>query len=103
MPKKIRVNIFEEMREALHEAASYERCKPVDFALQTKREQNQTLTLKNVGCGTRQALVTRREERPTLSRLRRAGAEDAKEWGTQEFFADGVRHPRITHYKRAPL
>jgi len=36
MPKKIKVNIFEEMREALHDAASYERCKPVDFRVTNK-------------------------------------------------------------------
>jgi len=36
MPKKIKVNMFEEMREALHDAASYERCKPVDFRVTNK-------------------------------------------------------------------
>jgi len=60
MPKKIKVNIFEEMCEALHDAASYERCKPVDFRVTNKAgaKPKPARTLKNVGCGTRQALVT---------------------------------------------
>jgi hypothetical protein len=36
MPKKMKVNRFEEMRKALHDAASYERCKPVDFRITNK-------------------------------------------------------------------
>jgi hypothetical protein len=36
MPKKIKVNIFEEMREALHDTASHERCKPADFRVTNK-------------------------------------------------------------------
>src|SRR5260370_40700162 len=36
MVKAIKVNMFEEMREALHDAASYKRCKPVDFRVANK-------------------------------------------------------------------
>jgi hypothetical protein len=36
MPKEIKASIFEEMHEALHDAASYERCKPVDFRVTNK-------------------------------------------------------------------
>ncbi len=58
--EKDQVNIFEEMREALHDAVSYERCKPVDFGVTNKAgaKPKPARTLKNVGCGTRQALVT---------------------------------------------
>ena len=31
MPKKIKVNFFEDMREALHDAASYEHGEPVNL------------------------------------------------------------------------
>jgi hypothetical protein len=50
MPKKIKVNIFEEMREALHDAASYERCKPADFRVTNKTGARPKLApSKNVG------------------------------------------------------